>query len=104
MTFLAFGWKCPPRGANGFAGSILTVGGEGAFAPTPSAASSALRAIAPTPTPHWPKKWRRVEDFRFSISDLGLSGITIFSLAGSKPAPGEARSIFQRQLPAEERH
>src|SRR5262245_46877432 len=36
----------------------------------PSRCRSALRAIAPTPTPHWPKKWRRVWDFRLQISDF----------------------------------
>src|SRR5688572_5373115 len=75
MTFFTFGAKCPARGASGFAGSSFT-DGAGAGAATPSCASNWLRAIAPTPTPHWPKKCRRVADFRLEISEFG-SGMAV---------------------------
>ncbi len=69
MTFLALGGKCGGRGASGWAGSIFTLFLEDGAAARPSSASRQLRAIAPTPTPHWPKKWRRVAE---RIADWGL--------------------------------
>src|SRR5882724_3369412 len=77
MTFFTLGAKWPGRGARGLAGSIFTVGAAGAA--MPSCCRSWLRAIAPTPTPHWPKKWRRVEDFRFEISDCRFKSSLVIS-------------------------
>src|SRR5947208_17156160 len=74
MTFLTLGAKWPGRGLNGLAGSNLMVG---AGAATPSRAKSSLSAIAPRPTPHCPKKWRRVCDFRLQISDIWLESSCI---------------------------
>src|SRR3954471_19245811 len=78
MTFLTFGAKWPGRGASGLAGSrdcrlrIADCGFGGAA--TPSRDSNSLSAIAPMPTPHWPKKCRRVCDCKLRIAncELGL--------------------------------
>src|SRR6476620_9849882 len=93
MTFLTLGSKCGWRGESGLAGSSLT-----GLAAMPSCCRSALSAMAPTPTPHWPKKWRRVCDLRWQISDFRFRS----SLAIGKLLFARDECVGVQNCPADE--
>ena len=94
MTLLAFAGKCGFFGASG-----LT------RAPSSAAARPSLkrpaRATAPRPTPHWPKKWRRVwnrRGFTYVIVTSFPCDDFVFGIVGGRlrPLPGSRRRFPAR--------